>query len=406
VRDLEKIRQDESTHRQVFIMSRKHSVSTCALIGACSSPPARVSSAQASFSPVNWFGLARRILGFVVLVGLVEMWMESAEPELQPQPDAEIWVARAADYAAVDSVLFAPDGKTIASVSSNAHAILWDVVTGQRSEAQPEGADRIRSVAFSPDGRTLAGGSLDGTVILWDMKSLEVRSKIRAHTSAIKALAFSPYGEMLASGSTDGTLILWRATAAGYSWIHQLRTSASVVSIAFSPDGASLATSHGNGEVRIRDVVAPRYSSIVVRFSSDPCGLAFSPDGSTLATSGRSSSSILLWDLPARRERANLVGPAKGVQTLAFSPDGRNLIVAGSDGALQLKDLIAGRDYSIAQGNRDRIWSVAFSPDGRSLATAGNDHCVRLWDVAKLTLARNDQAVPQLRLERGHRPLN
>jgi WD40 repeat protein len=202
-----------------------------------------------------------------------------------------------------------------------------------------------------------------------------------------------------------GELDLWRTTAGGYSWIHQLRSSASVVSIAFSPDGASLATSHGNGEVRIRDVAAPRYSSIVVRFSSNPCGLAFSPDGSTLATSARFSSSILLWDLPARRERANLVGPATGVQALAFSPDGRNLIVAGGDGTLQLKDLIAGRDY-IAQGHGDRIWSVAFSPDGRSLATAGNDHCVRLWDVAKLTLARNDQAVPQLRLERGHRPLN
>jgi WD40 repeat protein len=385
-------------------MSRQHCVSTGALIGACSSPTARFSSAQTRFSPVNWSGLASRILGFVLLVGLVEMWMESAEPE--PQPDAEIWVTRAADYAAVDSVIFAPDGKTIASVGSSNHAVLWDVATGQRSEAQPEGADRVRSLAFSPDGRTLAGGSLDGTVILWDMKSLKVRSKIRAHTSPIKALVFSPYGEMLASGSADGTLVLWRSTAAGYSWIHQLRTSASVVSIAFSPDGASLATSHGNGEVRIREVVAPRYSSIVVRLSSYPGGLAFSPDGSTLAASSRFSSTILLWDLPARRERANLVGPATGVQALAFSPDGNNLIVAGGDGTLQLKDLIAGREYPIAQGHGDRIWSVAFSPDGRFLVSAGNDHCVRLWDVAKLTLARNDQAVPQLRLERGHRPPN
>jgi WD40 repeat protein len=387
-------------------MSRQNSVSTGALIGACSNPAARFSSVQARFSPVNWCRLARRVLGFVFLFGLVELWMESAEPELQPQPDAEIWVARAADYAAIDSVIFAPDGKTIASVGSNNHAILWDVETGERSEAQPEGADTVRSLAFSPDGRTLAGGSLDGTVILWDMKSLEVRSKLRAHTSAIKSLAFSSDGGMLASGSADGTLILWRTSAAGYSWIHQLRTSGSVFSIAFSPDGASLATSHGNGEVRIRDVASPRYSSIVVRFSSDPCGLVFSPDGSTLATSARFSSSILLWDLPGRRERAKLVGPAKGVQALAFSPDGRNLILAGDEGTLQLTDLIAGRDYPIAQGHRHRIWSVAFSPDGRSLATAGNDHCVRLWDVAKLTLARNDQAVPQLRLERGYGPLN
>jgi WD40 repeat protein len=77
------------------------------------------------------------------------------------------------------------------------------------------------------------------------------------------------------------------------------------------------------------------------------------------------------------------------VQTLAFSPDGRNLIVAGVDGTLQLNDLIAGRDY-IAQGHGDRIWSVGFSPDGCSLATAGNDHCVRLWDVAKL-ISRDEQ---------------
>jgi WD domain, G-beta repeat len=110
------------------------------------------------------------------------------------------------------------------------------------------------------------------------------------------------------------------------------------------------------------------------------------------------------WDLSARRLRTTLIGPAAGVTALAFSPDGRMVVAAGSGGDLQLNDLIAGREYTIAQGHGDGIWSAAFSPDGQSLATGGNDHCIRLWDVAKLIGADERREGTKQRIRMGSRP--
>jgi WD40 repeat protein len=363
-------------------------------------PPERSRSAGVYFSPLKRSGLARLVVAIGTLAVLVEMLAERPEPE----PEAQVWVARVADCGTVDTVIFSRDGKSLASLDSNGRALLWDVATGRQSEEQPEGFDGLRALAFSPDGTNLAGGKLDSTVVFWDLKSLKVQAELHVHPSPVNGLAYSPDGRMLASVSGDGTLVLWQTP--GYSLIHQLRSPTRTGGIALAPDGGSLAISHCDGEVRIRQVGAPRYSALVGRFSCPARGLAFSPDGGTLAASAISSPQILLWDLSARRLRTTLIGPASGVTALAFSPDGRLLVAAGSGGDLQLNDLIAGREYTIAHGHRDGIWSVAFSPDGQSLATGGNDHCVRFWDVAKLMLARNDQAVPQLRLERGQRSLN
>ena len=293
-------------------------------------------SGCAGRSPSKASRLAKIVLGIFILIGLIELLTATDEPEL----DAVVWFARTGRVGAINSIAFSRDGETLASVDSNGHAVLWDVATGQSSDAQPRDFDKIRSLAFSPDGRIMAGGTLDATIVLWDSESLEVRATLRAHPSPVTALGFSPDGRILASVSGDGTLIFWETTA-GYSRIHQSRCASGIASIAFSPDGTSLATSHGNGDLTIRNVATPGHYSVVGRFSNASRGIAFSPDGGTLAASAVSSSQILLWDVCRRRLRASLSGPPTGAPTLAFSPDGRILVVTGSDGTLHVTDLIA-----------------------------------------------------------------
>ena len=71
----------------------------------------------------------------------------------------------------------------------------------------------VNSVVFSPDSRTLASGGHDNVVRLWDVSTGALRHVMAGHTEWISSLAFSPDGRTLASGSTDGTILLWDVAA-------------------------------------------------------------------------------------------------------------------------------------------------------------------------------------------------
>ncbi|KAJ0358405.1 hypothetical protein COL26b_014495 [Colletotrichum chrysophilum] len=109
----------------------------------------------------------------------------------------------------VNSVAFSPDGRQLASGSSDKTVKLWDTATGQCQQTLEGHSDWVRSVAFSPDGRQLASGSGDSTVKLWDTATGQCQQTLEGHSSYVNSVAFSPDGRQLASGSRDSTVKLW-----------------------------------------------------------------------------------------------------------------------------------------------------------------------------------------------------
>ncbi|MDQ1745403.1 MAG: hypothetical protein QOE23_3742 [Pseudonocardiales bacterium] len=210
-------------------------------------------------------------------------------------------------------------------------------------------------------------------------------AKLTGHTQRVNTLAFSPDGKTLASGSDDGTVRLWDVPGQRQVGGLVVGHTGDVFTMAFSRDGKTLASGSGTSSdtVGLWDVASGR--QVGTLHTNGVFTVAFSRDAKTLASSGFGTR---LWDLASRQPRgAPLIGETGIASTLAFSRDGRTLASGSDDGTVRLWDLASRRPRSDpltghTGGNAGGVGSVAFSPDGKTLASGGGDETVRLWDVA------------------------
>jgi hypothetical protein len=107
--------------------------------------------------------------------------------------------------------------------------------------------------------------------------------------------------------------------------------------------------------------------------------VAFSPDGKSLASASQDNS-VKLWNVATGKERSTLQGHPEPVWSVAFNPDGTILASASDDKTVKLWDVATGKQRATLQGHTKEVMSVAYSPDGKTLASASEDKTIRLWD--------------------------
>ncbi|HLO33841.1 MAG TPA: WD40 repeat domain-containing protein [Anaerolineales bacterium] len=327
--------------------------------------------------------------------GLVLLWDISTLPKPTAGNEPPIHeLTRHADR--VNSVAFSPNGRILAWGRDDGTVILWDL-TRELLVSQLNGhAASVRSLAFSPDGKTLVSGSDDHTLILWDLQTGRQIGQLSGHTDDVKTVAFSPDDQTLASGSADHTVALWDvSTALGASTQsggligRPLNAHANwVLSIAFSPDGKTLASSGGDGQLILWDVATGQPVRQLSGTTDWVSSVAFSPHGALLA-SGGGDGTLTLWDVSTGQSIRQFSAHTGWVSTIAFSPDGKTLASGSYDQTVILWKVSTGRDTQAAtlqrlrqlSGHTDWVRSVAFSPDGRTLASGSDDHAIILWDV-------------------------
>jgi len=99
----------------------------------------------------------------------------------------------------IESVAFAPDGKSILAGSIATGATLWDMAGNKLQNFQVSAA--VQAVAYAPDSKYILTGLGDGMTRLWDLEGNELQI-FKGHSDEINAVAFSPDGKTSLTGSS------------------------------------------------------------------------------------------------------------------------------------------------------------------------------------------------------------
>jgi WD40 repeat protein len=302
-------------------------------------------------------------------------------------------------------VALAPDGKKWATWSTNIAEAknpklrLWDVSTGrQLHEFVRPG--RFTAV-FSPDSKILALGGAAAKnlnqLYLFDVDSGKELPAPQMGESFddVCRLAFTTDGKtLLTSGDDDSRVRFWNLQSGQESLLGGTGQKlpppgAYGQALACSPDGKTLAVGDWDkpGQrdpkpiVRLFDLET---RGEVLRFDGFRVGvgaLTFSRDGKFLV-GGDGAGLIRWWNAATGKELGTVTHHQGRVNSLAFSPDGKTVVSGGRDHSVQLWDLATGKALHKSTGHQGEVTSVAFAPDSRTIISASSDKTIRLWDLA------------------------
>jgi WD40 repeat protein/HEAT repeat protein len=326
----------------------------------------------------------------------------------------------------VFALAYSPDGKYLAigtavlrdrgvrhpAPQAVGQVSLWDAVAWKELATREVPANMVVALAFAPDGRTLATAAYDSDlalrrvdwladISLWDVPALARRTTLRGHLfRAGLALAFSPDGRLLAASGVPG--IVERAVKVWDVATGRLRATCAVgggsgiESLAFSPDGASLALASGDATLKTWDPLTGEQRAAYPH-EGHALGAAFAPGGKVLATISLKREGgwrLTLWDVATASPLAAV--EQTELSRLLFAPDGKTIITTDSSGILagkvRVRDARTLVELAAYNGLPVGQTALSLAGDGKTLANGGYvqqtrelflaDGVIKVWDLS------------------------
>lgn len=316
-----------------------------------------------------------------------------------PSPDSLGWSASSFGDRGTRSILFSPDGKTLASADADGRVYIWDVATQQVRARSARTHDGNVQLDFSPDGTRLVSWSeSDRTIRVWETTALRPIAEIRlAGRRSAKVATFVPESETLAilSGRVDRSMpgfsvwvtntaevLIWdlggnKALGSMSAEKHGLAFS----DITFSPDGKVMASWFGT-DVQLWDVAqrTPVGGPFVLEPGAPVAGASFDTSSKALAMVD-SKCQLTLWDLESRSRRVQATfAPDPNVAFVNLT-DGETLVFGDGRGTVFLWDVFTGKPRGSPLSRHPDGVSKGVVSNGKKIVAAGTSRHVVIWDA-------------------------
>jgi WD40 repeat protein/predicted Ser/Thr protein kinase len=275
----------------------------------------------------------------------------------------------------VTLVRYSPDGKRLLSGGNNGAVRIWEVATKALVVALPAGMSGMKDARFLPDGEHAAIGMGDDQVFVWKIATRE-RVKQFAPYPQLDWLALSDDGQTLVTGSTSGVVRIWSMADATLE--HTYETQWRLGDLEFLNKSRMLAFVSGAGELHLLHVDTHGEVARIKTHNLSFGVLARSANGQFMAVGGGDGAIKLV-------RMAHLLKPdvfwhPDEVRSVAFLPDGKQVVAAAGDGSLRIWNIDTGEFQSLAEPGGPPLTTLSVQPQGKLIAAGGGGPLVTLWD--------------------------
>jgi WD40 repeat protein len=298
---------------------------------------------------------------------------------------ANVWDARTGrrlagpftHSAEINTAMPSEDGRFVVTASKDKTARVWNALTGVSVTEPLQHSGDVSMAGFTPDGEQVLTISGDRAQ-LWSVGKGQPIGKVLKGANYALDVRLSPDGSRFAMACVGGHVQVW--DAASHHLLHHFRHTDNANHVAFSPDGAQLATASSDKTARIWNVQSGQPVSDPLRHDSPVGTVEFSPDGQRVVTSSRDHTAQI-WDARTGQRIGQPLKHDGVVRSAVFSPEGLRVLTSSWDKTVRVWDALTGKPLTEPIIHESKVFFAQFHPDGERVLTASNGKDVIIWQV-------------------------